>query len=90
MKPTTLLAIVFGLGVIAVILYSTFHQERVSCRACVTFNGHTDCRTASANNREAAVRAAVTNACALIASGVTESIQCENTKPDSVDWNPQP
>jgi hypothetical protein len=86
MKTTTLVGIVFLAAVLAVILFSTFHQERVSCRVCVTFRGHTDCRTASATNRQEAVRAAVSNACALLASGVTESTQCENTKPDSVDW----
>jgi hypothetical protein len=86
MKTTTLLGIVFLAAVLAVILLSTFRQERVSCRVCVTFRGRTDCRTASATNRQEAVRAAVSNACALLASGVTESTQCENTKPDSVDW----
>jgi hypothetical protein len=86
MKPTTLLGIVFVGIVLAVIFFSTFRQERVSCRVCMTFNGRRDCRTASATNRQEAQRTAVSNACGLIAQGVTESIQCENTKPDSVDW----
>jgi hypothetical protein len=86
MKTTTLLAIGFVAAVLAVIFFSTFRQERVSCRACVTFNGRTDCRTASATSRQEALRTAVSNACALLASGVTETTQCENTKPDSVDW----
>ena len=86
MKTTTLLGIVFVAAVLAVILVSTFRQPRVSCRACVTFNGRTDCRTASAVNRQEALRTAVSNACGLLASGVTESLQCENTKPDSVEW----
>jgi hypothetical protein len=86
MKTTTLLGIGFVVAVLAVIVLSTFRQQRVSCRVCVTFNGHRDCRTASATNRQEAQRTAVSNACGLLASGVTESIQCENTKPDSVDW----
>jgi hypothetical protein len=86
MKTTTLLGIGFVVVVLAAIFFSTFRQQRVSCRVCVTFNGRTDCRTASATNRQEAQRTAVSNACALLASGVTESIQCENTKPDSVDW----
>ncbi|MBV8732415.1 MAG: hypothetical protein JO336_21600 [Acidobacteriia bacterium] len=86
MKTTTLLAILFIGAVIAVIFLSTFRQQRVSCRVCVTFNGRQDCRTASATNRQEALRTAVSNACGLLASGVTESTQCENTKPDSVDW----
>ena len=86
MKTTTWLAVAFVAAVLGVIFISTFRQERVSCRVCVSFNGRRDCRTASAVTQQEAVRAAVTNACALLASGVTESIQCENTKPDSVDW----
>jgi hypothetical protein len=33
-----------------------------------------------------ALRAATENACAQIASGVTDSNQCTNTPPDSVRW----
>jgi hypothetical protein len=86
MKPTAWLGIAFAAAVLAVILYSTFHQELASCRVCVSFNGRRDCRTASAANRQEAQRTAVSNACAQLASGVTESTQCENTAPDSVDW----
>jgi hypothetical protein len=86
MKTTTWMAVAFVAAVLGVIFFSTFHQDRVSCRVCVTFNGRRDCRTASAVNQQEAVRTAVSNACALIASGVTETTQCENTKPDSVDW----
>lgn len=87
MKPTTWLAVAFVGIVLAVIVFSTFHQERLSCQVCMTFNRRRDCRTASAATREEALRTAVSNACAQLASGVTESTQCENTKPDSVDWS---
>jgi hypothetical protein len=86
MKTTTWLGIAFVGAVLAFIGFSSFHQERVTCRVCVTFNGRQDCRTASAANRQEAERTAVSNACGLLASGVTESIKCENTKPDSVNW----
>ena len=33
-----------------------------------------------------ALRTAITNACAQLASGVTDSGQCENTPPESVTW----
>ncbi|HEY7392054.1 MAG TPA: hypothetical protein VH640_26285 [Bryobacteraceae bacterium] len=86
MKTTTWLGIAFVAVVLAFIAFSSFHQERVTARVCLTFNGRQDCRTASATNRQEAQRTAISNACGLLASGVTESIQCENTKPDSVDW----
>jgi len=86
MKNTTWLAVIFVAAVIGFIVYSTFHQERVRAQVCMNFNGRRDCRTASAATRQEALRAAVSNACAQLASGVTESIQCENTKPESVEW----
>jgi uncharacterized protein HemX len=88
MKKTTGLAVAFVAIVVGFIVYSTFHQQRQRCRVCVSFNGQQDCRTASASNRQEALRTAVSNACAQLASGVTESTRCENTKPDSVEWLP--
>ena len=88
MKKTTWLAVAFVAVVLGVIVYSTFHQERVRVQVCMSFNGRRDCRTASAANRQEAMRTAVSNACAQLASGVTESTQCENTQPESVNWLP--
>jgi hypothetical protein len=85
-KKTVWLAIAFAVVVVGFVVLTTFHQDRVRCEVCVTFNGHRDCRVASATTQELAVRAAVTNACSQLASGVSETTQCENTKPDSVNW----
>jgi hypothetical protein len=52
----------------------------------MAFKGGRDCRTASAETRENALRTAITNACAQLSGGVTESNQCENTPPESVTW----
>ena len=86
MKKTVWLAIAFAVVVVGFVVLTTFHQDRVRCEVCVTFNGRKDCRVASATTQDLAVRAAVTNACAQLASGVSETTQCENTKPDSVNW----
>lgn len=86
MKKTTWVAIAFGVLVVAMVLVTTFRQDRVRCQVCVTFNGQRDCRTASATSQQEAIRTAVSNACAQLASGVTESTRCESTTPDSVEW----
>ena len=86
MKKTVWLAIAFAILVVSFVVVSTFQGERVRCRVCIVFNGRRDCRTASAANRREAQRTAVNNACAQLASGVTESGQCENTPPESVTW----
>jgi len=85
-KKTTWLAIVFVALVIGFVMISSFRPPAARCRVCMTFKGASDCRTASAANRQEALRTAITNACAQLSGGVTESNQCENTPPASVDW----
>ena len=47
----------------------------------MTFRGETNCRKASGTTVDFATRAAIQNACATIASGVTDSIACEQSQP---------
>ena len=54
------------------------------CEVCITFNGRTECRTAVGVDAEEATRTAIQNACALIAGGMTQTVQCQNRQPDSV------
>ena len=50
------------------------------------FNGQTSCRTASGATEEFALRTATNNACGTIASGVTDSIACDQSTPKKVTW----
>jgi hypothetical protein len=86
LKRIVLLVVLFVGVVLGVIVYSTLNLARYRVEVCVTFHGHSQCRTASADSEEHALRAASSNACALIASGVTDSIACEHTQPDRVTW----
>jgi hypothetical protein len=86
MKPTVWIAIAFAALFLGAVAYSTFRSQPFRCRVCINFNGQTDCRTASAQSRQDAQRSATTTACAQLASGVTESIRCENTPPQSIEW----
>ena len=86
MKNSVRLGLLFLLVVLGVLVYSTLHAGGVRCQVCVTYQGRSSCRTASARTRELALRAATENACAMISSGVTDSNQCVNTPPDSVRW----
>jgi hypothetical protein len=85
MSKTTLLAILFGLGVLGMLIYSTMGLQQYSCKVCMTYRGETNCSTARAPTREEAVRTASDVACATISSGMTESIQCSNTPSDSTE-----
>jgi hypothetical protein len=86
MKPTVWIGIAFAVIVIGAVAYSSFHGHSFRCRVCITFNGATDCRTASAATREEAQRSATTTACAQLAGGVSDSIRCENTPPQTLEW----
>ena len=85
-KKTVWLAILFGVLVVGYVMYSSFSPKAYRVRVCMSYKGGTNCGTASADKLEVALREATTNACALIASGVIESGQCENSTPVSVDW----
>ena len=67
------------------VIYLTMELSQVSCKVCVTYKGQTNCATASGTTVEEARRTARDVACAAISSGVTETIGCSNTPPDSVD-----
>jgi len=84
MKKPVLAGIIFVLIVLAVIVYSSMNLAKHRVEVWMQFNGRTNCKTASAATEEFAEQAAVTNACAEIASGVTESVACEHTPPAKV------
>jgi hypothetical protein len=86
MKPAAWLGVLFVVVVLGFIVYSTFQGTGYKCEVCVTFNGRTDCRVAGAKTQEHAIRTAVENACAQLASGVADSTRCDQTRPDSVRW----
>ena len=76
-------------GVIAFIgllLYFTLGLRKNRVEVCMSFQGRTNCAIASAETREEALRTASSNACAIIASGMTDSLACERSAPVSVKW----
>jgi len=85
MGKTTKATLVFLALFIGGVVYLSTRIAHHECRVCVTYHGGTVCRTAAAGSRKAAIESAVTSACSGLASGMTESIRCENTSPDSVE-----
>ncbi len=81
MKKPVLVGILIVVAVLGVIVYSSFNLASHRYEACMTFNGQTNCRTASGSTEEFATRTAITTACAAIASGVTDSMACEQSPP---------
>ena len=85
MGKTTMATLVFLILFIGGVIYLSTRVAHHQCRVCVTYGGATVCRTAASGTPKAAIESAVNSACSELASGMTESIKCENTRPDSVE-----
>jgi hypothetical protein len=75
---------------IALIAYSTFSGPRYRIEVCMSYDGRSACRIVSAKSEQSAVRNAISNACAEIASGVTDTMRCEQSPPKSQRWLQRP
>jgi hypothetical protein len=81
-----MLVAVFVTAMLAIIIYSSFGIHPYEVEICITYKGRTNCGTAAGATREQALSAGARIACASIASGMTERIACDDTRPDSVRW----
>lgn len=86
MNKTVVIGVVFVVALLVYLMYSSMHIAKYRVEVCVAYKGGTNCRTASADSQDHALRSAQNNACATLASGVTDSMQCEHTTPTSVKW----
>jgi hypothetical protein len=86
MKKPVWIGILLFAGLIALIAYSTMGLATHRVEVCMEFNGRSSCRTTSGSTEAFALRTGISNACAGIASGVTESMACEQKAPTKVTW----
>lgn len=84
-KPGLWIALAVG-GFVAWLISSTMGQSKFRVEVCMEFQGRSSCRVAAGPNEEQALRTATENACALIASGMTDSMACDRTPPKSIRW----
>lgn len=89
MKIGVVIGIAFVL-LLALIAYSSLGNSAYRVKLCMSYNGQTACKTVSAKTDRNAVQAAVTGACADIASGVTDTMKCNQTEPASIEWLKRP
>ena len=83
MKRTSWLALAVLAGVAGFVVYTSFQAGGVRCEVCIEFGGRRACRAVDGATEREALAAARTNACALLASGVTNTMACERTDPAS-------
>lgn len=65
----------------ALLYFSTLSAQKAECEVCVTFNGQTNCATASAASEAEAARSAQNTACGPLASGMDEVLKCDRIPP---------
>jgi len=83
MKWTSWLALVGLVAIGGFVVYSSLTVGGVRCEVCIAFDGARACRSVDGATEAEARMAAKTNACALLASGVTKTMACERTTPAS-------
>ena len=81
MKKTSWVVIGVLVGLIGIVVYSSLQIGGVRCEVCIRFRGREVCRSVDGTTEVEALMAATTNACARLASGVTDSLACERTPP---------
>jgi hypothetical protein len=69
----------------AFIIYRSFYVAGYQCTVCMSFRGQSTCRKVEGQTEHDALMGATNNACAFLASGVTDSIACERTPPSKVE-----
>jgi len=84
----TLIGCALAAVFIAVLVVSLRNQANVECEVCIAYGGRKECRTNLAPDRKQAIYGATSSACAVLASGVTPGIQCQNTPPSSLRCDP--
>jgi len=86
-KKTLVVLCVLGFVVfLAVTTYLMVGNRKNRVEVCMEFQGRTMCKVASGPTKDDAQRAATDAACALIASGMTDTQQCSHSRPVSVKW----
>ncbi len=73
-----------ALATVGLLVLGVRQSMSVGCEVCVTFQGRTECRRAIGADEREATTTAIQNACAFLAAGMTQTVQCQNRAPDSV------
>ena len=84
-RRTITFLVIGGIALLlAYLIWGSTTLVQAECSLCVEFRGQTQCRTGSGTTEEEAQRAAQRAACAVMASGMNESIACNNRPPTQV------
>src|SRR5262249_5709145 len=74
----------FALAMLTLMWYASKSLAQHACEVCIGYRGRNACRKADGASAEEARRTAADSACSELASGMTESLACKRTEPQSV------
>lgn len=80
---SVILGVSFAAVLAALVLYASSGLSGHTCEVCIDYGGQRACRKADGKTKEEALRTATDTACAVLASGMTESLKCGRTPPTS-------
>ena len=78
---STILALAVLAPVMGYVVYSSLDVSQYQCDVCMTFDGQQTCRTVTGKTEQEGIRTGITNACAMLTSGMTNSMRCERGEP---------
>ncbi len=88
MVRAVIVALLLAAATLALVVFGVLSSFAHECEVCVTFHGRTACRRAAGSTAEEALRTAQDNACAFVASGMTETVGCTTRPAASTTCNP--
>ena len=83
-RNASIVLVIAALATAGLIVIGVRQSMGHECEVCITFEGRTACRPAKGASEQEAIQTATQNACALISSGMTQTVQCQNRPPDRV------
>jgi hypothetical protein len=81
MSRAGLVGALVAVAVLVYLVVQSFRLEAAVCEVCMSYHGREMCRTVGGSTADEAREAAVTNACAFLSSGVTDSMACQRQTP---------
>ena len=87
-KGRAVAAIMSVIALLAILIYGSMGTVQAECELCVEYNGRTECRRGSGADQTEAQRAAQKAACAVMATGMAESVNCQRVPPTDVRCEP--
>lgn len=84
MKRSRLITLAVVAAIIALFFYMTTARATEECNVCMEFQGRSNCATAAGRTAAEATETAHNTACGPLASGMDQTIACQNRAPASV------